>query len=135
VGYFGRGGVVAATEQVEISGGYHVTIGLLSGKEAAECEAILQAGKKPATKVTARGKAGSDKADTEQVTEMTLEYAAFRDARLVRGIKGWDLDGEDGQVVPVNLQNIQAMPEKDRNLIFVALEKFNRPLDEDEQGN
>ena len=131
--YFGRNGIVSATEQVEISGGYHVTIGLLSGKEAAECEGILQAGKKPATRVTARGQTGSSKADTEQVTELTLEYQAYRDARLLRGIKAWDLDGEDGQVVPVNAANILLMSEKDRNAIFIALDKFNAPMTEEER--
>jgi hypothetical protein len=119
---------------VEISGGYHVTIGLLSGKEAAECDAILQAGQKAKTKVTARAHAGGE-TDTQQETELQMDYQAYRDARLLRGIKDWDLDDEGGQKVPIAMDHIQMMPELDRNTIFMALDKFNKPLTEIERGN
>src|SRR5512136_230453 len=97
--YFGAGGVIAATDIVEISGGYHVTIGLLSGKEEAECNAILNAGQKAKTRVTAKQGRGAQTPDAEQVTELTMDWQAYRDAKLLRGIKGWDLDDENGQVV------------------------------------
>jgi hypothetical protein len=124
MGYFGSSGVIAATEIVAISGGYHVTIGLLSGKDEAECNAILNPGKQHKTKVIGSG------ANAQQETEVTMDYAAYRDARLLRGIKSWNLDDDKGEVVPVTLANIQAMPERDRNTIFVALDKFNAPLDD-----
>ena len=128
MGYFGSSGVIAATEVVAISGGYQVVIGLLSGKDEAECTAILNAGRKPMTKVTASGKT------TQQETELTMDYNAYRDAKLLRGIKSWTLDDEAGKVAPIDLPHIQAMPERDRNTIFVALEKFNNPLTEAELG-
>jgi len=133
--YFGRDGVVSATEVIEISGGYHVTIGLLSGKQAAECEAILQTGQKQKSKVVSHIRAGSSQQDSEQTMELTLDYQTYRDARLLRGIKAWDLDDDDGQVVPIDMAHIQLMPEKDRNTVFIALDKFNKPLTEDERGN
>jgi hypothetical protein len=132
MGYFGSTGVIAATEVVEISGGYRVVIGLLSGKEEAECNAILNTGKKPTTKVSAMG---IGTATTQhQETELTIDYASYRDAKLLRGIKSWNLDDEKGDVVPVSLANIQAMPERDRNTVFVALDKFNAPIPDDRLG-
>lgn len=132
--YFGKGGVLASTEVVEISGGYHVTIGFLSGKQTAECEAILQSGQKAKTRVTARAR-GRDAQEAEQATEMTLDYAAYRDARILRGVKDWDLDEEDGTKAPIDLAHIQMMPEKDRNTVFLAIETFNSPPSEDQHLN
>ena len=126
--YFGEGGVVSATEVVSISGGYHVVIGLLSGKQEAECNAIMNAGKVPITKVTAVG-LGRDAAQ-HQETDITVDYDRYRDAKLQRGIRGWNLDDAAGNVVPITLAAIQSMPERDRNTVFVALEKFNAPLPE-----
>ena len=128
MGYFGSTGVIAQTEAVAIGGGYQVFVGLLSGKEEAECSAILNAGKQHKTRVTRQG----DKAQEE--TEVTIDYAAYRDARLLRGIKSWNLDDDKGAIVPINLANIQAMPERDRNTVFVALDKFNAPLTESSLG-
>ncbi len=132
MGYFGSTGVIAATEVVNISGGYTVTIGLLSSKEDAECNAILNGGRKPVTKVTAQG-IGKETMQ-HQETELTVDYAAYQDARLLRGIKAWDLDDEAGQIVPVDLAHIQMMPGRDRNTVFVALEKLNNPLSESDLG-
>jgi len=126
--YFGEGGIVSATEVVPISGGYHVVIGLLSGKQEAECNAIMNAGKTPVTKVTAVG-LGRNVAQ-HQETDITVDYDRYRDAKLERGIRSWTLDDAAGNIVPVTLAAIQSMPERDRNTVFVALEKFNAPFPE-----
>ena len=128
MGYFGKDGVIAATEVVAISGGYHVIIGLLSGKEDAECNAILNSGKARKTKVTGQGRTA------QQETEVTLDYDAYRDARLLRGIKAWNLDDAAGEIVKIDMPHIQAMPERDRDTIFKALDTFNTPLTEADLG-
>lgn len=130
--YFGEGGIVSATEVVPISGGYHVVIGLLSGKQEAECNAIMNAGKTPVTKVTAVGLGRN--AAQHQETDITVDYDRYRDAKLERGIRSWNLDDAAGNIVPVTLAAIQSMPERDRNTVFVALEKFNAPIPEERLG-
>jgi len=63
-----------------------------------------------------------------------VDYDRYRDAKLERGIRSWNLDDAAGNIVPVTLAAIQSMPERDRNTVFVALEKFNAPIPEEALG-
>jgi hypothetical protein len=124
--FFGADGVVSNTQRVDLDGKYYVMVGLLSGAQEQECNAVLNGGKTAKSRVTARS--GGKTQDAEQVTELTIDYAAYVDARLLRGIREWNLDEADGTVAPIDLAHIRGLPQLYRNQIFEELDTFNAPL-------
>jgi hypothetical protein len=133
MGFFGPGGAVAITKRIELTDRYFVTVGLLTGAQEQECNAILNGGKTAKSRVVARS-GGKQAQDAEQVTELTIDYAAYVDARLVRGIREWNLDEADGTVAPIDLAHVRALPQLYRNQIFEELDAFNAPLTEEQRG-
>lgn len=129
MGYFGKRGITAQTDVVEIKGGYKVVIGRLNGEQEDACEAILRAGKTTETVVVARANG-----EVEQETRLPMEFAAYREAFLLRAIRSWDLTDDDDQVVPITLENIKALEGDDRNKVFLAAKAFAKGLSEQQKG-
>ena len=131
--FFGEGGVAAATTVVPLTDRHSVTIGLLTAEQEDECEAILQGGA-PKTRLVQRpGQPGQGAAALEQVTELSLQMRQYREAYLLAAIRSWNLT-EAGQVAPIDLPHVRALPEKYRNLLFVKAKEFNAPLSPESQG-
>jgi hypothetical protein len=132
--YFGEDGVLTQTAVVDISGGFHVTVGILDAKQDDECKAILSGNRPSETRIVSRGKGTKAiERETEQVTEMTVEYREYREAVLLRGIREWDLT-EKGAIAPIDLAHIRKLSNPDRNKIFVRIDELNEPISEEEKG-
>lgn len=128
--FFGSNGIIATTKVVTLTDDFHVTVGLITGEDDDRCQAILNGGSKPKTRITAHG---NDEANIEQVTELSMEMEQYREAYLASTIREWNLT-ENGQTAPVDLAHIKKIPPRYRNVIFLAAKEFNKPPTADELG-
>ncbi len=122
--FFGAGGVAAATSAVNLDGGFHVTIGLLSGEDEDRCQSILT-GPVPKTRLVSH-KTGQQQEEVEQVTELSADMRAYREAYLLAAIKEWNVT-EGGAVCAIDMEHIRRLPSRYRNQIFIAAKAFNEP--------
>jgi hypothetical protein len=64
----------------------------------------------------------------EKNMNATLNSRAYADSHLLQGIKAWNLDDEDGNTLPITIENIQAMLDAHATKLLAELRKMTNPV-------
>lgn len=121
--------VRAITERVELSNGYSANIGLLSKQDNDACRAALLGGSKTTGKYEAE-----DNKPGRTTVDQSLDDAAYVRALLARGIKSWDLDDDNGQILPVNEQTVEILSGPDSDALVKAIKALNGGISKDDKS-
>lgn len=71
-------------------------------------------------------KQGKTQEDTE--VSMSPDMAGYRDLMVLGSIASWNLDGDDGQILPIDLDGVGVLSGPDFNLIYKRVDALNSPL-------
>lgn len=101
---------------------YSAYIGLLGKEDEDYVRAALLGGRKTKGQYVQED-GGKGKTTLDQV----MDDSSYTDALLARGIKSWDLDGEDGKVLPISEQTVRILSGPDSKKLIKAIKDLNEP--------
>ncbi len=103
--------------RVSLPDGYWADVAPLTKDEADECQQALMGGL-----IETQVGAGAG------LTKAKLHQRDYTDLVLLRAIKAWNLDDEDGNPLPITLDAIHALTGKDSDLILGVVQGVTSPL-------
>lgn len=62
-----------------------------------------------------------------QDIRMVMDVARYRQLMVLASIKSWNLDDENGQVWPIDLEHVQAIPGNEFDRLWSTVDKSNAP--------
>ena len=108
--------------KVDLDQGYWVEVAPLTKAEDDECQRVLLGGE-------LEGPLGD-----VQAMRARLHQKEYTDQILCFAIKRWNLDGEDGAVLPVTLETVQGLADADSTKILAAVRGLTDPLSDAAQA-
>jgi hypothetical protein len=113
---------------------FHVTVGMLTEEQDQECQAFLRGGQKATSRTVSKLERGQRQpSDTQQITELSLDMKAYREAVLLRGIREWDLTYQ-GAVVAIDAAHVHKLSDRDASLIFERIKELSELPDKEQEG-
>lgn len=120
------------TLTVDLGDGNTVTLKKLSAGEANAAMSaatskidLMRSGRKSRSQKPTNGHKPQD--EPEQDIELTLDLHRLGLERTARAIVAWEGEGfmEDGELVPVTVENVKRLPEEIANRLFEAMGQIN----------
>lgn len=105
------------TTRVDLPDGYWVDVAPLTKAEDDECQQALLGGLLE-TAVTG---------GTSDI-RAKLHQREYTDQLLLRAIKAWNIDGDDGAIISITLDAIQGLAGKDSDTILAVVRGTTNPL-------
>lgn len=112
-------------KRVELSGGYHAIIQKLSAPDFKVLQDIALGDAKAKQRSTSTGD-DEESVQTETLVEIDLKSGTYTDELIVRGVKSWDIDDEDGTILPVR-KGLDVLYNDDYSLLVKEIKALSRP--------
>lgn len=106
--------------RVELDHGYWVDVAPLTKGEDDECQRALLGG-------DLEGVVGTD------TLRARFHQRDYTDKQLLYAVKGWNLDDDDGKVLPITLEHIQGLADGHATKLLRAVRALTNPLAEPEK--
>lgn len=68
-----------------------------------------------------------------QDIQMVMDVARYRQLMVLASVKAWNLDDDNGQVWPVDLEHVQALPGNEFDRLWSIVDKSNAPASKAER--